>query len=202
MKYSMLLLAVLSLMGLSFQSQATTHVVMVQDFEFVPASMTVSVGDTITWTWVNGIHTTTSTSVPAEAQSWDADITSSATVFSYVVEIEGDYTYICTVHPDMVGSFSAEATTGIFPINAGPLMAVGNTLLQDQLEITYSISSPSTVNISLYDITGVKVKNFMTGFQAAGEYEEVVTVGNLPKGVYFLSLETQDGVVTRKLVMQ
>ncbi|MBK8982359.1 MAG: T9SS type A sorting domain-containing protein [Ignavibacteria bacterium] len=92
----------------------TTHTVLVQDFSFTPANINVSVGDTVRWQWVNGIHTTTcngtfpGTSLPNGAAPWDSEISSSTPVFSYVVTVAGSYNYVCQPHaPDMSGTITA-----------------------------------------------------------------------------------------------
>ena len=38
----------------------TKHVVEASNFAFDPENITIAVGDTVEWVWVNGMHTTTS----------------------------------------------------------------------------------------------------------------------------------------------
>lgn len=83
-------------------------VALFDNFQFTPSSLNVVVGDVITWQWINGSHTTTSTSVPAGAAIWDVAMNSSSTTFSYKVTAPGSYSYKCRPHaPGMVGSFTA-----------------------------------------------------------------------------------------------
>ena len=44
---------------------AVKHNITVANFAFSPNTLTVTVGDTIVWTWISGNHTATSTSVPS-----------------------------------------------------------------------------------------------------------------------------------------
>jgi|GEM_PF-2497185 len=76
---------------------------------YVPANLTVTVGDTIEWQGAFNFHPLASTSVPDGAEEFQ---NSTGTVFSYVVTVAGDYEYICTVHDviGMTGSFTAEET--------------------------------------------------------------------------------------------
>jgi len=93
---------------------ATKWVVNVQNFSFSPSNLPgVIVGDTIRWVWVSGTHTTTSTTIPGGASSWDHPITSTNTFYEYPVTVAGNYNYKCTPHEGMgmVGSFSATAVT-------------------------------------------------------------------------------------------
>jgi plastocyanin len=91
---------------------AVVHTVQVGNFYFNPASINnVNPGDTIRWVWVAGSHTTTSSTIPAGAASWDELITSSNTTYEYIPVNEGTYNYVCTPHigMGMVGNFTVVA---------------------------------------------------------------------------------------------
>src|SRR5690242_19499608 len=86
------------LMLLSFSAvnklNATNHIVLVggsDGMSFVPSSLSFPLGDTITWTWDAGFHTTTSINIPAGADPWDQQITTSGDSYSYVPGIVGTY---------------------------------------------------------------------------------------------------------------
>jgi plastocyanin len=105
------LFLLLSLAAFLFtSSQATTIDVDVNDMFFDPISFSVQVGDTIKWTLVAGLHTTTSTSVPAGAATWNYAFTGPGDTYSYVVTVEGVYEYVCLNHPGMNGSFSTQVS--------------------------------------------------------------------------------------------
>ncbi len=198
-----LIILSLALTVIGFSSKAALHTVTVQDFQFSPADMTVNIGDTINWLWMNGSHTTTSMSVPEGASSWNSEINSIATAFSYVVMTAGTYSYNCTIHPtQMTGTFTVVSTTGTSPVASTPIFSASSSLLASELQVNYSLPIPASVTIDLYNITGVRVKNFASAFHTPGEYSETFSVGSLPKGLYFLSLRTENAVVTRKVVME
>jgi plastocyanin len=98
-----------------FHSKATTWQVTVQNYQFSPSSLNVVVGDVIHWVWVSGFHTTTSSSVPSGASSWDYEIDASSTSYNYTVSRPGTYSYVCSFHESfgMVASFTA---TGVTPV--------------------------------------------------------------------------------------
>ncbi len=88
-------------------ANSTTIDIDVSNFEFSVISFDAAVGDTITWTLVSGTHTTTSTSVPVGAATWDYTFTGVGDSFSYVITVPGIYEYLCSFHPiTMRGSFS------------------------------------------------------------------------------------------------
>jgi plastocyanin len=61
----------LSISGLSFAQ--TAHVVEVRNFVFVPETLSIAVGDTVVWQWIEGTHTTTSDSTTGQ-NVWNAPI--------------------------------------------------------------------------------------------------------------------------------
>jgi plastocyanin len=98
-----------------FQSDARTWNVSVENFQFDPSTLNVVVGDVIHFIWVDGGHTTSSSSVPAGAATWDAPMNSLNKLFDYTVTTPGSYTYFCKIHGAgvMSGSFTA---TGVMPV--------------------------------------------------------------------------------------
>ncbi|MDP1621714.1 MAG: T9SS type A sorting domain-containing protein [Bacteroidales bacterium] len=95
---------------LSINSFAVKHLVSVGNFFFNPVAVNANVGDTIRWVWSAGFHTTTSTSVPTGAATWNAPITSSNQSFEYKIALSGTYNYFCAVHgAGMSGSIAVSA---------------------------------------------------------------------------------------------
>ena len=83
-------------------TSAETINVDVADFAFTPADVVCSVGDTIIWTESSGMHTTSSTSVPPGASTWDYTFVGIGDTYTYVIEVPGDYTYQCNNHPTLM----------------------------------------------------------------------------------------------------
>ena len=96
----------------SFQGFSVKHTILVGNYFFNPSTLNgVDAGDTIRWEWQAGNHTTTSSSIPAGAASWDEPINSANQVYEYVPVVAGTYNYVCTPHAGMgqVGSFTVTA---------------------------------------------------------------------------------------------
>jgi len=112
---------------------ATKHTVLTGNYFFNPAHISnVTVGDTILWVWQAGSHTTTSSTIPAGAASWDELLNSSHTTYEYKVTEPGSYNYVCTPHAGMgmVGSFTAAAaspTLSVTPSNQNVSANAGST---------------------------------------------------------------------------
>jgi len=102
----------------SLKSGATIFTVNVSNFQFSPSSISnVVVGDTIHWVRLGGTHTTTSSSIPVGAATWDSDLNGTTTSFDYKVTVEGVYNYVCVPHQafGMVASFTV-AASGPLPV--------------------------------------------------------------------------------------
>ena len=74
--------------------------VLIKNFAFVPAALTVKVGDTVTWTNQDGEpHTVSADGGQFHSPGMDANAT-----YSYTFAAAGTYDYVCSVHPFMRGS--------------------------------------------------------------------------------------------------
>ena len=84
-------------------SYATTHTISFSGTSFSPNSLNVSTGDTIVWSGNFGAHNIQSSSVPSGA----ATFAQSGGALSYIVSVAGSYSYLCTFHSGMTGTFTA-----------------------------------------------------------------------------------------------
>ncbi len=84
---------------------ATEHVVDIRDMAFAPGSLTVAVGDTVTWTNSDSMpHTATS-----EDDAFDSGNLDEGQSFSFTFTEPGTYQYRCDYHSDMGGTIVVEA---------------------------------------------------------------------------------------------
>jgi len=107
-----LLLAAL-LIGSVCAAWAADHRVTVSNFVFTPSTVNAVAGDTISWTWINGMHTTTSVSIPAGARPWNSPMDSTHTRFRTRLTRAGTYSYQCNFHfaQGMTGTITVSATS-------------------------------------------------------------------------------------------
>lgn len=82
-------------------AMAADHAVGVIDFEFVPGNVEVDVGDTVTWTFTNGGHTTASDA--GQPDSWNSAPAENETnrtgeTFQKRFDVPGRYSYVCIPH--------------------------------------------------------------------------------------------------------
>ena len=79
-------------------ARAADHRVRVSDFRFGPRTVNAVVGDTISWMWQTGMHTTTSVNIPAGATPWNAPVNVNSPRFRIRVTVPGTYRYQCNFH--------------------------------------------------------------------------------------------------------
>jgi plastocyanin len=78
---------------------STTAAVKADNFSFAPATLTVPVGTTVTWTNRDDIpHTVVSTDRSFKSKVLDTD-----EKFSYTFAGPGSFSYSCSIHPKMTG---------------------------------------------------------------------------------------------------
>ena len=76
--------------------------VKIDNFSFSPATLTVAVGTTVTWTNQDDIpHTVVSTDDPRAFRSKVLDTDEK---FTYTFTKAGTFAYFCSVHPKMTGT--------------------------------------------------------------------------------------------------
>lgn len=79
----------------SVTPSASGVTVSIKDFAFTPATVTIKVGDTVTWRNDDG--------VPHDATSatWTSGSISSGQTYTRKFDTAGIFTYVCKVHPAM-----------------------------------------------------------------------------------------------------
>jgi hypothetical protein len=84
---------------------AADHAVAISDFSFSPGTVTVAVGDTVTWTNSDAQdHTAT-----ADGGSFDTGTLGNGESGTVTFSTAGSFPYHCTIHPQMTGTVVVEA---------------------------------------------------------------------------------------------
>ena len=90
--------------------------VAISGFRFTPRTITVNVGDTVTWTNRDGqIHTATA------GTAWDTGDLANGESTSIAMDRAGTFDYICAVHPTMTGTVVVQAGSAPATDTAGGL---------------------------------------------------------------------------------
>jgi plastocyanin len=87
-------------------ARGATHTIEIGDGFFSPASLTVAVGDTVTWTNVDDSpHTVTATG------AFDSGNLNGGQTFSHTFDAVGTFTYVCLYHDEMVATITVVAAS-------------------------------------------------------------------------------------------
>jgi amicyanin len=87
------------------------HAVEIADFAFSPATLTITAGDTVTWTNADEVvHTATSTT-----GAFDSGDLAQGQSYSLTFTEPGTYDYLCTPHPSMTGQIIVVAAAAPAP---------------------------------------------------------------------------------------
>ena len=80
---------------------STTNTVSIANGAFNPSTLTISIGETVTWTLTNGTHT-----VVSDDGSWVSGSLSIGGTFTHQFDTAGEFGYKCGIHETMTGSIT------------------------------------------------------------------------------------------------
>ena len=77
---------------------------------------------------------------------------------------------------------------------------------RENTTISFSLSKPDFINLSIFDVTGREVKNMITGNVNAGEHkiswDGLNSYGSkLPSGIYYYRISTSGFTKTKKMIL-
>lgn len=206
MKHNLPAILILLLMIGTFKfSAATSYIIETSDFQFTQSFDSILVGDTVKWVWVSGDHTTTSNGVPFSATPWNVLIDKYHTSFTYVVSVAGTYDYISVPDAPLMGDeFVASWPTGIsIPSSAVTNFSVYGNPVHNNIQFHFMLLHPENVDVSLYNLLGVKSQSLLHGYISATDFSDQVSL--LPAsapGIYFIILKTDDAMLTKRIVIE
>lgn len=173
--------------------RAATVSVDIINFDFSPRDVTVTVGDTVTWTNKDPYsHTTTSGTTsggPHPDGLWDSGYMSGGAIYSHVFAQAGTYPYYCAPHyTHMTGTVTVKPAANVAPLVSITSPANGA-----------SLASPANVAVqasaSDKDGTVAKVEFYVddnsVGSVTASPYAQSVT---LYPGTYLLTAVATDNL--------
>lgn len=96
------------------------NTVIIQNMAFSPASLTVNVGDTVTWINMDSVgHSAT-----ADDNSFDTDILSQNQSKDITFSKAGTFSYHCKVHPNMHGTIVVKSSSSMTSPSESPTPSV------------------------------------------------------------------------------
>lgn len=160
------LLITITFLALSATVFARKITIKATNYQFTPSTVNAIVGDTIIFKWGNGSHTTTLTSVPAGAATWDKKLDSAHKSFRYILTVAGTYNYKCKPHAasgmkgiiNVFSTFAAQFSN--FTINDNSANPVLNWKMTSTAGAAYFSVQRSTDGNKFSEIARVNPNNF------------------------------------------
>jgi plastocyanin len=175
-----------------FNLHAKKWVVTVKNNSFFPFNLThVKAGDTIQWVWVEGVHTTTSTSIPDWALEWDYPITQQEPSAIVIPMVNGTYQYVCTLTPGMNGTFTVSGALGISSPSYDQEIRLFPNPAADRINISTNINDIDLLRI--FDTKGTKVSEIKFDNQFRS-ITRTIDLTNFPPGVYFFEFTLESNI--------
>ena len=106
-----------------------------------------------------------------------------------------DNRFAITIHPSSVAN---ELNSKLFAFN---LEQNYPNPFNPSTTITYSLESPSNIQLILYDALGRKIDILYDGHKDVGKHTTIFEAHNLSSGLYYLMLQTETKRLTRKLLL-
>ncbi|MBT8382866.1 MAG: T9SS type A sorting domain-containing protein [Ignavibacteria bacterium] len=205
-KIYLLLLAWLLLIFAGSAVSQTLHNVEVSSFMFTPSTVTITVGDTVRWTNVNGTH-----NVVAD----DNSFTSGAPApppweFDFVFTTVGDNPYYCEPHGGPGGSGMSGVITVQNPtsVNEDGITVDDFELKQNypnpfnpSTKISFVIPVSGNVNLKVFNILGNEITTLLNEQLFAGEHTVPFNAAGLSSGIYFYALTVNGNTQTKEMVL-
>jgi len=80
--------------------------------------LNITVGDTVQWVWVNGVHSTTS--VKGQIETWNSGDHAPSFTFEHTFSNAGTFQYYCDLHGFDLGNGTAVGMRGVVTVNPVP----------------------------------------------------------------------------------
>jgi plastocyanin len=174
---------------------ATTHVVQFGGslgLTYSPSNFTAVVGDTVNWTGDFTVHPLSSTTIPANAQSWHAG---SGTAFTYVIQVPGAYHYQCDLHYSlgMVGTFEAIAS-GVrdakpdAQIASPDMIAFRDAAGFGERSVSFLVPHTELITLEVFDLLGHRVAAIVNRVEEPGTHTVALDPQVIGRGLYLFKL--------------
>jgi plastocyanin len=173
---SLIPLALLTPLVLASPAAAFDWKTEVVDFEFEPAERRISVGDSVTWNFTAGGHTTTS--LRGQPDSWNSmpeGTNTAGSSYTKVFNTPGRYQYVCTPHQTfMKGVVEVGTDTVVDSLDDFRSRRRGN-----RVKLSFMLNEPATVT---YRLKGPSPRTVKRGRLDDGTHS--FTLRRLKRGTY------------------
>ncbi len=72
----------------------------------------------------------------------------------------------------------------------------------DQARVTFTLDADADISLEVFDLNGKLVREVFRGFSTSGSKEFMIKRENLKAGIYLLKLQSENGVITSRLMLK
>jgi plastocyanin len=151
----------------------------VTNYQFTPGAQKISVGDTVTWNFVDEGHT--SASLPGQPDSWRSGQGSTGTTpnaagtsYTQRFDVPGKYQYVCLQHSFMKGTVEVGTDTVVNTVSKFRAKRTGH-----RVKVSFRLNEPATIT---YRLKGPSKRTVKKGRLATGAHS--FTLKRLKRGSY------------------
>ena len=185
---------------------ATVHVVTAQNnpSHFLPDTVFATVGDTVRWEWVAGVHDVgpiNSSFIPGGAAMWSAPIDVGNLSYEYVVTVAGSYYYVC--HPSTPhGEDAYMEVSGGTGLNQDESMEDLLNIYPNPSNGHFNIQIGGSMftnrtELEIYDLTGKLVFKSLIIKSLS-----TIDLFELERGSYMLRFTNDKAIRTKKIIIR
>lgn len=187
---------------------AKTYTITNSGYTFVPDSISINIGDQVTFS-LGSMHN----AVEVSQATWDAGGNTSNGGFSVpygggtvTFSTTGTYYYVCQPHAHLgMKGIIVVNNTPTAILNAGTetnsdLFIFPNPA-RDHVNLSFSVFNNSNINIDLLDITGNRVRVFVSGNYSTGKYSLNFPVNDVISGKYFVRFACGDVILVKPVLI-
>jgi plastocyanin len=172
-------LAVLLALALAAPAGAAEWTVRAFNYEFGPQRQQVAVGDTVSWSFTDAGHS--STSRGGQPERWDSGTKDAGGIYQHTFTKPGRYEYICEPHESFmsgviqVGQDSVARTVEGFRAKRRGKTVTVSVTLNEPAQLTYKVKGPSRRTVKRGRLAA-GAHSFKVKRLAAGKYRGTLTL--------------------------
>src|SRR6266403_1771279 len=125
---------------------ATVANISIVNFAFTPSSVSISVNDSVKWTWAGSPHSTTS-----DTGLWESGVLGTGATLTHMFASAGSFPFHCSVHPFMTGTISVQSA------NVPPTVMISNPTNGSVFAAPATVTLTATASDSDGSVTNVEL---------------------------------------------
>ncbi len=200
-----LLLSTILLGAMSVMSSAQqTFTITSSGFQFVPATLTITQGDTVEFA-----QSSSHPAVEVSQATWNANGNTSNGGFNLVssgtkikFNTPGTFYYVCNVHHSsgMKGQIIVNAASSIDEVKANLVLSAYPSPVTENLNVVLELNKAELLSIEIYNVIGVQVFSKAETNYASGKNTLQFDFTELSSGAYFIKVIGKEETYTLKVL--